>query len=249
MSGKEFGRFLERRGWCLVRVHGPVIVVLVVVGAVIGRVAVSSGGKAVGVSGGKAIGVNRLEKGFIDAQGNPIVGVKDFAAQEQGWPEPHYYTTGPFFTRASTEEAAVIDALLRSSVELEYAAMLTANRGVRVEAIKQEYASIYSDEKGDLTKHLGYIDLNAELLDQDGYAQKELRLTRFEVKGIEVQGDQATAVVEEESLGVRALVRDQPTPDTLTIRSGRQIKFYLVRQGHAWMILGENWAFLPGMEP
>ncbi len=219
----------------------PAIATLVVVGAVMGLVAASPGGEAIGGS--------RIEKAFVDAQGNPIVGVKDFADTAEGWPEQHYYTTGPFVTTASEADAATIGALLRRSVVLEYSAMLSSNNMESLEAMKAQYAEIYSDAKGDLTKHLGFIDANAALLTEDGYEQKELSLTRFEVKGIDVQGDQATAVVEEESLGVRARVRDQPTPDTLTIKSGRQIKFYLVRQGGAWLILGESWAFLPGMGP
>lgn len=174
---------------------------------------------------------------------------RDIIDFEQGWPAQHFYTTGPFVIKASKEDLAAVSALLRRSLELEYEAMLTANRGARVEAIREEYTRIYSDAARALTKHLRAIDLNAELLEQDGYVQQELKLTRFEVKALDVDGEQATAVVEEESLGIRARVRDQPTPDTLTIRSGRQIKFYLVRQGGTWVIFGESWAFLPGMGP
>jgi hypothetical protein len=82
-----------------------------------------------------------------------------------------------------------------------------------------------------------------------GTIQTELRLERFEVKGIQVQGENATAIVEEESHGVRQRTGDQPTLKTLTIQGGRQIKFYLERQAGLWLILGESWDFLPGLAP
>jgi len=197
----------------------------------------------------EAISSSRIEKAFLDVQGNPIIGVKDFSDQGEGWPEQHYYAAGPFAMTASPEDVATISALLRQSVALEYSAMLSSNTKASSEAIKEEYATIYSDAKGDRTKHRGFIDANKALLAQDGYMQKELNLTRFEVMGVEADGYQATAIVEEESLGVRTRVSDQPTPKTITVKNGRQIKFYLVREVGAWRILGESWAFLPGMEP
>jgi hypothetical protein len=97
------------------------------------------------------------------------VGVKDFSDHGEGWPEQHYYSTGPFVTNASAQDTGDITSLLRRSIELEYAAMLTANSGTKIRAIKEDYARLYSDAKGDLTKHRGYIDTNAGLLAQDGY--------------------------------------------------------------------------------
>lgn len=197
-------------------------------------------------------GTSRVEKEDVDAFGNPVVGVKDFSAVDSSdsiWDGPLVYSATALPMKASAADEATIESLIKRSIELEFQAMVSANKSA-VSAIKDSYATIYSDRLGDLDKHSAYIDTNAQLLAQDGYLQLELVMTRFELKGLEVEGDSARAIAEEEDRSVRQKVNpDQKTPDTIELKGGRQLEFLLERVGGAWQIVADRWVLLPGYEP
>jgi hypothetical protein len=151
-----------------------------------------------------ASGTSRVEKEDVDAFGNPVVGVKDFSAVDSSdsiWDGPLVYSATALPMKASAAYEAAIKSLAKRSIELEFRAMVSANESA-VSAIKDSYATIYSNRLGDLDKHSAYIDTNAQLLAQDGYVQLELVMTRFELKGLEVEGDSARAIAEEEDRSV-----------------------------------------------
>lgn len=195
---------------------------------------------------------SRTEKADIDANGNPIVGVKDFSDDAEAssvWDGPHIYSKGPFKIDASDADRKEIEALVKRSLELEFQAMITAN-AERVPAIIAEYEDIYSNELGDLGKHAGYISTNAALLEQDGYICTSFEMTRFELVGLKVNGDTARAIVEEEDTSVREKVnKDIPTPDRIELKSGRQLEIVLQKDGEKWKITKDHWDFLPGCGP
>lgn len=69
-------------------------------------------------------------------------------------------------------------------------------------------------------------------------------------KGLEVTGDNARAIAEEEDHSVRQKVnQDQKTPDTIELKGGRQLEFLLERTDGKWQIVADRWVFLQGYEP
>jgi hypothetical protein len=195
---------------------------------------------------------SRVEKKDVDAFGNPVVGVKDLESVDSSssiWDQPLVYSAEALPRNATVADRDAIESLVKRSIELEFQAMVSGNESA-VSSIKESYSGIYSNRLGDLDIHRNYIDTNARLLAQDGYIEKERVMTRFELKGLEVTGDSARAIAEEEDYSVRQKVnQDQKTPDSIELKGGRQLEFLLERTDGKWQIVADRWVFLPGYEP
>lgn len=199
-----------------------------------------------------ASGTSRVEKKDVDAFGNPVVGVKNLKSVDSSssiWDEPMFYSAEALPIDATAADRDAIESLVKRSIELEFQAMVSGNESA-VSSIRESYSGIYSNRLGDLDKHRTYIDTNEQLFAQDGYIEAERVMTRFELKSLEVTGDSARAIAEEEDYSVRQKVdQDQKTPDSIELKGGRQLEFLLERTDGKWQIVADRWVFLPGYEP
>jgi hypothetical protein len=168
------------------------------------------------------------------------------------WPDVSVYHTEPFKSFGSSMEMDQVKGAIEVALDAENQAMLAKNYE-RAATFQDSLQSMYVNDFGYLDIHKSYVDINRMSNQQGGYAETVRETTRLDFKQIQVSGDKARVIVEQENLVVREPVAvpraDQQLRHVLTVRSGRQLDLLLERVNGRWMIYADRFEFLPGMEP
>ncbi|HEY3374236.1 MAG TPA: hypothetical protein VGK02_04130 [Candidatus Aquicultor sp.] len=173
-----------------------------------------------------------------------IEGRKDTAVPDD--PNPLIYDPNPREWAGDDDQISVIENAIREALQTERDAVKYANKNKAMEFKQNVLAKHFSAKTKELKKRQDYIDTNNSMSDNSGIVVADSKITKVEFKGVSVNGNKATAVVD-----VWTQTRYENSKNAMIAEpaNARQHTIELEQENGNWLIVSDNWVFIPGYEP
>lgn len=139
---------------------------------------------------------------------------------------------------------AQLKQVTREALQAQRDATLYVNRG-RSAVSKENLANYYSADSGQLQLAQHEIDMTFAAPDDTGWSERTI--TKMDFKGISVQDNKATVVVD---IWIHVADKDfKANRDLNSFENAEQHTVTLEMKNNKWMITKDLWVFLPGYGP